>query len=305
MGNEAKFSFQPDVYRQRIDGAADFIRERLPKGFVPEIVLTLGSGGLGAIADVIKPVADPIAYEDIPGFRKPTVEGHAGRLLFGLIEGVPMMGLQGRTHFYELGGEPNLVSAMKEVAFNVYVARAVGSRVYLGFNAAGGLNESYRVGDLMVLNSHNGLFYPSPLAGPQVDFENAARFQPQHGEYNPKLRQLMLAAAYEMGEAERVHEGVYAAVPGPQYETASECRMLRMLGVDAVGMSTVPEIVVATNLGMETGGMSLISNVVAADGTNATSHVEVMAALNEESTKKRFLGVTVGFFARYYGMFMG
>ncbi|KKS95138.1 MAG: purine nucleoside phosphorylase 1, purine-nucleoside phosphorylase [Candidatus Gottesmanbacteria bacterium GW2011_GWA2_43_14] len=290
--------FDPQEYMNRIWTAADFINERLPEDFTPKIVLTLGSGGLGEVASLIDREAI-IPYEEIPGFKKPTAEGHAGNLIAGYIERVPVIGLQGRRHFYEEGGQPNPVIAMKDITFPVYVARALNAILYFATNAAGGLNPEYKTGDLMVINSHLGLNFPNPLAGPQVPFADPDRFQPQDREYNPKLRDLLHKAAKNLGETDHVHEGVYCAVSGPSYETDAESRYLRIIGADAVGMSTVPEIIVATNLGMDTLGLSLITNVVAEDGTNATSHHEVMAALENPATKKRISGVTREFINQY------
>jgi purine-nucleoside phosphorylase len=148
----------------------------------------------------------------------------------------------------------------------------------------------------MVINSHFDLFFPNPLAGPQVNFMSPSRFQPQHGEYNPNLRQIFHHVAEQTGNKKHVHEGVYAAVTGPTFETSPDCQALRILGINAVGMSTVPEVIVAANIGMETCGFSLITNVIAEDGTNATSHDEVMAALQNPITKSRVSTIIREFF---------
>lgn len=289
----------PKEYVENIHKATTFLRKHFPKDFVPRVALTLGSGGLGSIAEEIQPVFSPIPYETIPGFLKPTAVGHSGLLHAGYLSGVPLLGFQGRTHYYELGDEPSQVSALKRVVFPVYVVRSLGASVYMATNAAGGLNPQYGLGDLMAITSHIGLFFPNVLAGPQIPFMDPMRFQPQNEEYTEHLRTLLLHAAKDLHEETHVHEGVYCALTGPTYETRSECQMLRTIGADAVGMSTVPEIITATNIGMETVGISLITNVIAQDGTNATSHEEVMATLNNAQTKQRFTTLIKEFFTQY------
>jgi len=290
--------FDPEAYRKKIDTATLFIRERLPADFFPKVALTLGSGGLGDIAESMEKVA-VIPYGDIPGFFKPTVVGHAGNLIAGYIEGVPIIGYQGRRHYYENGGQPNAVMALKEVVFPVYVARALGAELYVATNAAGGLNSAQKPGDLMVISSHLDIHFPNVLLGPQVPFMNAERFQPQHGQYKEPLRKLLHEAARNVGEAEHIHDGVYAALTGPTFESVADSQALRKEGADAVGMSTVPEIITASNIGMETLGVSLVSNVIAPDGTNATSHEEVTAALQDPATRKRATEVLREFFRLY------
>lgn len=297
---ERPLRFDPKEYRERIDNAVSVIKERLPEGFVPRVTLTLGSGGLGSIGDTMEKVA-VIPYEDIPGFFKPTVAGHAGNLIAGYIEGVPVIGYQGRHHYYEEGGQPNQVIALKNVAFPVYVSRALGSELYIATNAAGGLNPSYAPGDLMAITSHIDIHFPNVLLGEQVVFMNAPRFQPQNGQYNTQLRDLLYTAAGNVGERAHVHDGVYAALTGPTFESNADSLMLRKNGADAVGMSTVPEIITASNIGMETLGISLISNVIAEDGTNATSHEEVTAALEDPKTRLRATNVLREFFRLYAG----
>lgn len=287
--------FNPVEYRKKIFTAADYVKEQLPSGFIPRGILTLGSGGLGSVANVIKRVAT-IPFKNIPGFPVTTVFGHEGNLVTGYLEGFPVIGQQGRIHYYEKGGEPNQVIALKEVTFPVYVERALGAEFLIATNAAGGLNSKFRPGDLMIIGAHNDLHFPNPLAGPQVDLFDAWRFQPQHNEYNQRFRRLFHQAARNVNEAGRVHEGVYAAVTGPTFESAPDSRQLRVEGIDAIGMSTVPEVIVATNIGMETGGFSLIANVVRPDGENPTSHDEVMAALRDPATMKRATNVTSEFF---------
>lgn len=287
------FDFNPQLYLQKIYQARDFIRKKLPKNFVPEVALTLGSGGLGEAGKLIELVCPPIPYEKIPGFKKTTVVGHAGNLIAGYIQNqnkkVAVLGFQGRTHYYEEGD-------IKSVVFPVYVSRALGCKLYFATNACGGLETGHKPGDLMIIKSHIDLFMPNPLLGPMIDFPGSTRFPPQSGQYSPKLRNLLKKAAKKIGEEKHIHEGVYCALTGPTYETSADCQFLRQIGVSAVGMSTIPEIIVASSLGMETLGLSLICNVIAPDGTNATSHEEVMSAINDPKTKKRIFKVLREFF---------
>lgn len=295
----ADIYFDPEEYLGRVYSARDFIlgeiKEKLPPDFKPRVALTLGSGGLGDAAQIIEN-AVTIPYEKIPGFKKTTVEGHAGNVIMGYISGVPVIGFQGRRHYYEEGGQPNDVIALKNVTFPVYVARALGADLYFATNAAGGLNSNYRTGDLMTIESHIDLYFPNPLLGPQVNFMNAARFQPQNTEYKAKFRKMLKQAAKNVEEENHLHEGVYCALTGPTYESRADSQKLRKDGADAVGMSTVPEVIAATNLGMETMGFSLITNVIAEDGTNVTSHEEVSAALEHPTTRARVTKILQEFF---------
>jgi len=291
--------FNPEEYLEAIAQAGAFIKKRLPGNFVPEFALTLGSGGLGEVASLLDPVAGPIAYQEIPGFTPTTVSGHKGTLLAGHLEGVPALILSGRCHFYETGPQPNAVMAMKRITFPVYVARSLGARIYIATNAAGGLNAAHKKGDLMFITSHMGLLMPNPLLGPHVKFMDAPRFQPQHTQYHPELVAILQAAAAQAGQAANTHAGVYGAVPGATYESKTESNFLRQIGVDAVGMSTVPEIIAASNAGMETAGISLISNVILPDGTNPTSDEEISQSLHDRATKERVMGVLKEFFRIY------
>jgi purine-nucleoside phosphorylase len=280
--------FSPDQYVRCIEETAQWLRQRLPAGFTPKAVATLGSGGLGDLVSLIEaPVTIP--YSEIPYFSQTSVVGHEGKLAVGIVEGYPVLFYCGRRHLYEFGDLPSCFGALKEIVFPIYVAKALGAEMYIGTNAAGGLRAGFKPGDVMVLRSHIDLFYPNVLLGPPVPFADAPRFQPQHMQYNQTLRSLLLETASELGMTEYIHEGVYAAVTGPTYETAADSVLLRNVGADAVGMSTVPEIITATNLGMDTVGLSLIANVVDSDGTNATSHEEVTAALNDPELKQRLM----------------
>ncbi|MBI5449651.1 purine-nucleoside phosphorylase, partial [Candidatus Gottesmanbacteria bacterium] len=178
--------------------------------------------------------------------------------------------------------------------FPVHVAANLGCKLYIATNAAGGLNPDFIVGDLMVITSHIGLFLPSPLTGPHHDFSTNDLFQPQSTEYDPALRKVFRQLD------PTIREGVYVAVTGRAYETQAECVLLRKFGADAVGMSTVPEIIVATNRGMKTLGISMITNVIAKDGTNATNHEEVMEVLNSRKLEEKLFRVFRNFFKKAY-----
>lgn len=278
----------PDVYITHVNEAVACIQKVIgDKNFFPKVALTLGSG-LNKLAGLIKPVAT-ISYKDIPYFPVSTVVGHEGTLIAGYLDDVPVIGLKGRKHYYEVSHE---YRPMDIVTFPVHVVAGLGCKLYIATNASGGLNPSYKVGDLMVIKSHIGLFQVNPLLGPHHDFGNNMFFQPQNTEYSPKLRMLFTSID------PTIHEGVYVGLTGKTYETQAECLMLRALGADAVGMSTVPEIIIATNRDMETFGVSMITNAIAKDGTNATNHEEVTAVLNSKITEERLFSIFQQFFKK-------
>lgn len=280
-----------DNYIKRVIKASGYIQKIIRnKSFSPKVALTLGSG-LNKLADLIKPIAT-IPYKDIPHFPISTVPGHEGTMILGYLEGVPVVGLKGRKHYYEVAREPD---AMDIVTFPVHVAASLGCKLYIATNAAGGLNPNFKVGDLMVIKSHIGLFQPNPLLGDHHDFGGNDLFQPQSTEYDASLRSIFKKIDPS------IREGVYVAVTGRAYETQAECLMLRGLGADAVGMSTVPEIIVATNRGMKTFAVSMITNVIARDGTNATNHEEVVAVLNSKKTEEKLYRVFRKFFQSLQG----
>lgn len=276
----------PDTYVTEVIEASAFIREKLGD-FSPRVSIVLGSG-LGKLAELIEPIAS-IPYSEIPNFPQTTVPGHEGILIAGNLEGVPVLGFKGRKHFYEVAHETN---AMDIVTFPVHTAASLGCLLYAATNAAGGLDPSFRVGELMVIRSHIGFFIPNPLLGPHHDFDGNRLFQPQSGIYPAKYRD-----AFKDGDPS-IREGVYAAVTGRTYESEAESRMLRTMGIDAVGMSTVPEVIIAANRGMDTFAVSIITNIIAQDGTNATNHEEVMAILNSDDTQQRISRTFQQFFRK-------
>jgi purine-nucleoside phosphorylase len=281
-----------DPYVARVKDAVSYIQAKfLDKKFTPNVSITLGSG-LNKLADIIDPVIT-IPYTNIPHFPTLTVPGHEGTLIAGLLEGVPVIGLKGRKHFYEVATEKQ---PMDIVTFSTHVVAGLGCKLYIATNASGGLNTNYHVGDLMVIRSHIGLFQPNPLLS-RHNFGNNAVFQSQSTEYNPKLRELFRSIDPS------IHEGNYVGLTGSTFESQAECLMLRSLGADAVGMSTVPEIIIATNRGMETFAVSMITNVIAKDGTNATNHEEVLAVLQSKQTEEKLFTTFREFFRKLKTIF--
>jgi purine-nucleoside phosphorylase len=226
--------------------------------------IILGSGAGTLADDLVAPRAIP--YASIPHFPRSTVQGHAGRLLVGELEGKRVIMMQGRFHFYE-------GYSMQEVTFPVRVARALGARALLVTNAAGGLNPDYRPGDLMVIEDHLNLFPEHPLRGNHRE-ALGPRFPSMDAPYSPRLVSLALEAAARPGVEPR--RGIYVGVQGPSFETPAECRWLRLMGGDAVGMSTVPEVIVARHAGMECLGISVIANRAG----SPASHEEVLETMH-------------------------
>jgi purine-nucleoside phosphorylase len=246
-----------------IHDTVHFLRERITRA--PHAVLVLGSG-LGGLADEIEdPVAIP--FDQIPGFPRRTQElaGHAGRLVAGRMEGVEVAAMQGRFHLYE-GWSP------ADVALPVRALAALGAETMLLTNAAGGLRPGMQPGDLMLIADHINLMWKNPLVGQVLPGEQ--RFPDMSDPYDRTFRAEAEAAALELGIP--ISQGVYAALLGPSYETPAEIRMLGRLGADAVGMSTVPEVLVARALGIRCLGISCITNLAAGLGGATLSHDEVM-----------------------------
>lgn len=230
----------------------------------PTVAIILGSG-LGGFADHIE-CATRLRFADIPGVSRTTVSGHAGELTHGLINGREVVALAGRLHWYE--GHPS-----SALAFAVRVVYALGARVLFASNAAGAVRRGLRAGDLMVIRDHINLMWRNPLIGPAQPRE--ARFPDMSAPYDEALSDIFLADARRVGA--RVQEGVYAAMLGPAYETPAEVRMLSHLGVDAVGMSTVPEVIVARALGMRVVGVSCITNAASGLTRKTLSHADVLS----------------------------
>ncbi len=230
----------------------------------PMLGLILGSG-LGSFADNFKnPTVIP--FSNLPHFPSTTVLGHSGNLIFGEIDGVHSVALQGRVHLYE-GYTP------MEVGFPTRILGALGIRRLIVTNAAGGINPNFRPGDLMLISDHINMMGVNPLAGPNID-ALGPRFPDMSEAYDRTMRQAAREAAREIGMDQR--EGVYVGLRGPSFETPAEIRMCRTLGADAVGMSTVPEVIVANHMGVRVLGISCITNMAAGIRPQKLSHEEVM-----------------------------
>lgn len=232
--------------------------------FKPLVGITLGSG-LGPLAQMVQD-AIAIPYGDIPGFMPSGVEGHAGKLWLGHLSGKPVACLQGRAHLYE-GKPPALIKTM------VRTLKELGAEIYFATNAAGGINTAMQAGDLMIISDHINAMPFNPLVGPNDD-EYGPRFPPMDDAYDPALRERLRRAAKAEGLA--IHEGVYVACLGPNFETPAEIRAFGRLGADAVGMSTVPEVIVARHGGMRVAAVSVITNLAAGLSPIALSHAQTL-----------------------------
>ena len=243
----------------------------------PDVGVILGSG-LGDLAVEVQDTT-AIPYEEIPHFLRSTVVGHAGRLLIGKLEMWPVVVMQGRFHFYE-------GYTMQALTLPVRVMRMLGAHTLIVTNAAGGINAAYRPGDFMLIRDHInflGLAGMNPLIGPN-DERLGDRFPPLAKAYDAALRALASTVAAQWPEI-TLHEGVYAQVAGPSYETGAELKFLRTAGADAVGMSTAPEVVVARHMGMRVLGISLITNMATGDDTEEVNHAEVLTAADAARPK--------------------
>jgi len=236
---------------------------RLPSDVSP-VAVVLGSG-LGAFAERLSSPSS-ISFEALPGFPAPTVPGHRGRLVYGQLSGVPVLAMQGRIHGYE-GHDA------ATVAFPARVLGVLGSRALVVTNAAGGVNAGFAPGDLMRITDHLNLSGRNPLTGPNED-ALGLRFPDLSRAYDVRLGEALEAAAREVGVTLR--NGIYAHIPGPTYETPAEVRMLRLLGADAVGMSTVPEVIVAAHQRIPCCGISCITNHAAGISPTPLTHEEVV-----------------------------
>lgn len=249
-----------EINMKKIKESVDFIRKKTD--LKPKIAVILGSG-LGPLADEIKGVK--ISYKDIPYFLVSKVPGHKGNLVIGELEGKRTIAMQGRSHFYE-------GYSLEEITYPVRVMKELGTEILVVTNAGGGINKDFKPGDLMVIIDHINFMGANPLRGRKefVDLTFA---------YDKNLIELTERVAKEQGS--EVKNGVYIAVPGPSYETPSEIKAFQKLGADAVGMSTIPEVIVAKSLGMRVLGISCITNMAAGILRKPLSHKEVI-----ETTKK-------------------
>lgn len=260
---------------QRVKESGSFIKEKIQRA--PDIGLILGSG-LGSLADELKnPVV--INYSEIPNFPISTVEGHDGELVFGELEGKSILCMKGRFHYYE-------GYALEEVTLPIRVMSYIGIKNLIVTNAAGGINLGFKPGDLMIISDHINISGLNPLRGPNMD-EMGVRFPSCTNVYTKEIRQIAKKAVKEIGI--ELQEGVYAYCPGPTYETPAEIRAFRVLGADAIGMSTAPETVVAVHCGMKILGISCITNMASGILDKPLSHEEVFETAMK--TKEKFIKV--------------
>lgn len=266
-------------YRQKVQEAAQYLRQHLP-GRQPEVALILGSG-LGDLVEELQG-AIKIAYREIPHFPVSTVQGHQGYWVSGRLEGIEVICLQGRVHPYEGYG-------MQEVVFPVRVLGELGVGKLLVTNAAGGINLDFQPGDLMLISDHINFMFRNPLVGPNED-SWGPRFPDMSTAYDATWRQKAREVAGRLGITLR--EGTYIAVLGPSYETPAEIRAFRRLGADAVGMSTVPEVIAARHMGMRVLGISCISNMAAGILEQPLKHEEVVQT--SQRAKERFARLIKG-----------
>ena len=250
-----------NVIEQKLNVCLEYVRKRTD--FVPKVALILGSG-LGDFADSVD-AAEIIDYKDIPDFPCSTAPGHKGRFIFGRVRGVPCVIMQGRVHFYEGYG-------IHDVVLPVRLMRLLGADTLILTNAAGGINESFDRGDLMVIRDHIASLVPSPLVGENLE-SLGTRFPDMTKVYDEKLSDVILRLGKELGIA--IREGVYIQTTGPQYETPAEIRAYRLLGADAVGMSTACEAIAARHCGYRICGISCISNLAAGMNGQPLTHEEV------------------------------
>lgn len=255
--------------RSRVKEALETIMQKCPES--PRIAVVLGSG-LGLFAESLDERI-VIPYKEIPGWPMSTAPGHAGRLVWGRLDGIPLAVMQGRLHYYE-------GHSTEDVVFPVRVFGEWGTELYIPTNASGGVSHNLRAGDLVVITDHINLMGLNPLRG-----ENDERWGPRFPDmtkcYDGELADIAIKAA--MGEGIPLHRGVYIAFPGPSFETPAEIRMARMMGADVVGMSTVLEVITARHMGMRVCAISCVANAAAGMTGEMLTHEEVLAAMEEAS----------------------
>ena len=253
--------------KEKLFKCYDSFKEKID--FKPEIAIILGSG-LGALADEID-VKAVLNYSEIEGFPTSTVPGHKGRFVFGYMDGVPVVIMQGRVHYYE--GYP-----MSDVVLPTRLMKLMGARVLFLTNASGGVNFGFNAGDFMLINDQISTFIPSPLIGPNID-ELGTRFPDMSEIYDKDLRDIIKKTAKDLDI--KLQEGVYIQLKGPNFERPAEIRMCRILGADAVGMSTACEAIAANHMGMKICGISCVANLGCGMTENPLTHKEVMEAADK------------------------
>ncbi len=261
--------------RKQIQEAVDVLKQKTR--LTPKIGIILGTG-LGGLADEIEREA-VVPYEEIPHFPLSTVESHAGRLIFGRLSGKPVMAMQGRFHYYE-------GYTMQQITFPVRVMKAMGCHTLIVSNACGGMNPNFTPGDIMIIADHINLLGDNPLIGPNDD-ELGPRFPDMSEPYTKSLIELAEKVALE--EKIKIQKGVYVAVAGPNLETRAEYRFLRTIGADVVGMSTVPEVIVAVHGGMKVLGLSVITDACLPDALQPVNIQEILRIAAEAEPKLTLL----------------
>lgn len=251
---------------EKIQETATFLRNKM--NTFPETAIILGTG-LGSLVHEITDAYE-ICYQDIPNFPVSTVEGHSGKLIFGKLGDKDIMAMQGRFHFYE-------GYSMKEVTFPIRVMKELGIKTLFVSNASGGMNPAFEIGDLMIITDHINFFPEHPLRGKNIPY--GPRFPDMSEAYNKNLIQKADAIAAEKGI--KVQHGIYIGTQGPTFETPAEYKMFRILGADAVGMSTVPEVIVANHCGIKVFGISVITDLGVEGKIVEVSHEEVQKAADE------------------------
>ena len=251
---------------EKIQATAAWLKEKMPSN--PTTAIILGTG-LGRLAEEIE-ITLAIEYKDIPNFPISTVEGHRGQFIFGKLGGVDIIAMKGRFHYYE-------GYSMQEVTFPIRVMYELGIKTLFVSNAAGGMNPGFKIGDLMVITDHINFFPEHPLRG--KNYPTGPRFPDMHETYDPAL--IKLAGQIAREKKIRLQYGVYVGVQGPTFETPAEYRMYRTLGGDTVGMSTVPEVIVAHHCGIRTFGISVVTDLGGFDNPVEVSHEEVQEAADK------------------------
>lgn len=249
---------------EKLSKCLESVREKT--SFEPKVALVLGSG-LGKFAEEIE-VVDRISYSDIEGFPMSTVPGHAGQYVFGYVEGVPVVCMQGRVHYYE--GYP-----ITDVVLPIRLMALMGAKYLFLTNASGGINKDFKAGDFMLIKDHVSIFAPNPLIGQNID-EIGTRFPDMSSVYNPILGDIILDVAKDFDIS--MQQGVYAQLTGPSFESPAEIKLLGKLGVDAVGMSTVVEAIAANHMGMKICAISCVCNLAAGISETPLTHDEVQEA---------------------------
>ena len=261
-----------ESYKRRIKEATGYIEERIKAK--PAIAIILGSGLSGLSKEVEKKTAIP--YEEVPGFPSKMVRGHKGEVIFGTLGGKNLIMFNGRFHYYQ-------GYSLQEVVLPVRVAKALGAASIIVTNASGGINRSFAAGDLMLISDHINMLGANPLVGNEIP-EFGPIFVDMTSPYDTKLIEKARIAAEDCGVG-RIKEGVYLATTGPSYETKAEIKFFSKIGADAVGMSTVPEVIVANQIGMKVLAISVIANMACGISENPLSHEEVLENVDSASER--------------------